>query len=190
MITHPFESQSLPIPGTRLLTETFGLVGQEIQYPRSRDWQIVGFFAPTSSVGVLCGVRARLLDLKGFYTFINQRDLELLLDPDLGGRWCPWLGEDYPDIDSSEWYGPAMDGTDLEDDLLVMEWELRDTHGSPLPSMNAVRKVYDGYSNWEREEVLLYDMDLETGESPDTRLATIGQRWVLAEKRKVVWNHV
>jgi hypothetical protein len=190
MIIHPCEYQFHPIPGTRLLEETFGLVGESLQWQEDRPWTILGFYIPMGVCGVSAGVRTRIRDSKRFYSFINQRDLELLLDPSLAGKWCKWMGEDYPELNSVNWYGPCVDTIDLQDDLFALEQELRHEYGEPLPPLSVERRIHDDGSDWERDELLLQDVDLKTGMSPDPRLETIGSRWVTSERRKVTWRRL
>lgn len=190
MLIHPFGYRFLPIPGTRLLEETFDLIGSRVEWPVGRHWTILGFYEPKGSKYVSAGVRARVVDTKGFYSFINQRDLELLLDPDLAGQWCQWMGEDYPEPGGKLWYGPCVDAIDLQDDMHSVEQELRQTYGDPLPPLSTQRRIHDNGADWEREEVLLRDFDLTTGMSPDPRLETIGSRWVTAERRPVIWRQL
>jgi len=190
MIIHPFGYRFRPIPGTRLLEETFDLIGEPVEWPAGRRWTILGFYEPKGARYVSAGVRARVRDEKGFYSFINQRDLELLLDPGLAGRWCEWMGEDYPEPGGRLWYGPCVDAIDLADDMHAIEQELRCEYGEPLPEMGLERRIHDYGSDWAREELLLRDFDPETGLCPDSRLETINSRWVTAERRQVAWHRL
>lgn len=190
MLIHPFEYRFRPIPGTRLLEETFSLVGAEVEWPKGRLWTILGFYEPKGAKCVLAGVRARVKDMKGFYSFINQRDIELLLDPALAGTWCKWMGEEYPELGGRSWFGPCVDAIDLQDDLHAIEQELRHEYGEPLPPLSVGRRIHDNGSDWEREELLLHDTDPTTGMSPDSRIETINSRWVTAERRPVKWDHL
>ena len=110
----------LPVmPGTRILAEPLGLVGVPVEDPRQhgRTWTITNLFAPIHG-RALGGIRAKLLDYKGFISFINQRDLELLLDVARPGEWCPWLNTEYPGVNSSEegWFGICCDVEDMLDE--------------------------------------------------------------------------
>lgn len=190
MLIHPFGYRFRPIPGTRMLEETFDLIGAQVEWPKGRTWTILGFYEPKGAKYIIAGVRARIRDDKGFYSFINQRDLEILIDPDLEGKWCKWMGEEYPKPGGKLWYGPCVDAIDLHDDLFAIEQELRQEYGEPLPALSLERRIHDNGTDWEREELFLHDMDIETGASPDPRLETIGSRWTTAERRSVIWDHL
>jgi hypothetical protein len=191
----------LPIlPGTRLLTESFSLVGVEFEDPKQdgRVWRIERLFAPIRG-RALGGVRARVVDNKGFTSFVNQRDLELLLDVATPGSWCHWSGTYYPGLndDKDGWYGLCCDAEDLRDQLQEYELWLRDYFSSTyqytqLPSnLEYTRRVHveDGK---DVEELLLFlwDQDPETGLGPDGRYETIDRRWRSVEERRVVWDRV
>src|SRR5271155_4527919 len=112
--------------GTRLIQERFGLVGAQILDTSNpeRMWTLQAFYAPVRG-RVLGGVRARLTDQKGFVTFINQRDLEVLLGYAEAETWCQWARQEYRAPGDRDWLGFAMDEDDLDDDLHNEEMFLR-----------------------------------------------------------------
>ena len=193
MLVHPFEYRLTPIPGTRLLEETFDVVGETVEWPPGRRWNVLGLYAPKGGRYVLAGVRARVKDQKGVYSFINQRDLEILLDPRLVGTWCKWMGEEYPEPGQRLWYGPCTDVIDLQDDLHAIEMELRadmDCFDVPLPPLSVERTTHDNGSDWHRVELLLQDQNKYTGASPDLDVKTISDRWVTSERSAVSWRRM
>jgi hypothetical protein len=179
--------------GTRLLQATFDLVGAQIRDPfrSSRLWTLQAFYAPVRG-RALGGVRARLTDQKNFVTFVNQRDLEVLLGIAEPGTWCQWARQEYEPVDSSGWYGFAMDDDDLEDDLHDREMVLR--VGSPdgfLMEGELHRRVHlDEDFDAEEYFILIWDADPETGMSPDMRLETVERRWKRVERTRNRWEHI
>jgi hypothetical protein len=136
-------------------------------------------------------VRAKLTDGKGFTTFCNQRDLEILLGIGEPGEHCPWTSDDYPEIDSNEWYGLCVDDEDLIDDLHERELRLREHYPVMLPSnLEIVRRIHDDGADAEELYVLLWDMDRMTGLGPDARLETVDNRWVRVERTPVKWKYI
>lgn len=187
---HTQEGRSLirPLGDTNLLEDTFGLVGTKITdlHNRFREWTVLSLYAPTLGRAV-GGIRAKLVDQKGFVTFCNQRDLEVLLELASPGGWCQWLGCDYVEPSSDEWLGFCADEDDLIDDLFDRELEARALYcpnGEPLPNvLNFVRRIHDGLHNdFEEEMLLISDMCRETGVSPDFRFETVINRWRSVER--------
>lgn len=186
--------------GTRLLKDNLGLVGVVVRDPSDseRVWRVESIYAPLPRRG-LGGVRTKLVDQYDFITFINQRDLEVLLDIGKPGRHCPWWGGDYPEPGEGEWLGFCADAQDLLDDLYDRETMLRIK--SPLPMLvspsSIKRRVFCGSGllssthrnadNFEEEWDLLWDMDPDTGLCPDTRFETLLRRWSRTTKERVRW---
>jgi hypothetical protein len=197
MIVHPsLERGRLQVCGGRLLTETFGLVGKTIRDPVDprREWKIEGLYYPIwgRAVG---GIRARVVDQKGVTSFINQRDLELLLGLSQPGDYCRWLGSDYVDPYDRAWLGFCMDEEDLRDDLYAREVELRYhqeqlTGSTILPQDLELDRYIRTGSDAKEVLFLLFDFDQETGISPDTRLHTIDLRWKRIERQGVSWHQL
>ena len=197
MIVHPFRERGrLGVVGGRLLAETFGLVGVAVRDPHEprREWKIEGLYAPIwgRAVG---GIRARMVDQKNVVSFINQRDLELLLGIVRSGDFCRWLGSDYVDPYDRRWVGFYMDDEDLRDDLYARETELR-YHQEQMTGSQVlpVQLELDRYvrSNADQHEMLclLFDHDQESGYAPDTRLETIDLRWKRIERQGVSWHQL
>lgn len=186
------------IPGTRILQETLGIVGISITDPFNplRIWTIQGLYSPIRG-RALGGLRAKLYDQKGFFTFCNQRDLEVLLDVAKPDSYCPWLDADYVGPSDRGWIGLCVDEMDLIDDLYERELYVRSElpAGAVIPSgTELIRYVHDGPNNdYEERLSLLWDMDPETGFGPDPRLKTIEYRWASIDKtgsrmRDKLWN--
>lgn len=192
MIVNPYtqEGRSLirPLGDTNLLEHTFGLVGKCITdlHNRYREWTVHALYAPVSgrSVG---GIRAKLVDQKGFITFCNQRDLEVLLDLASPGAWCQWLGSDYAEPFTNEWIGLCADENDLIDDLYDREVEARALYcprNEPLPdSLNFNRRVHNGlHDDFEEEVLFLGDTYYETSAQIDSSFETVINRWRSVER--------
>jgi len=189
-----------PFPGTRIVQETFGLVGTQINDPHvtGRIWTLQGLYLPVRGRAV-GGVRAKLTDQKDFFTFINQRDLEVLLNLGSPGGYCPWLDSEYVDQSDREWHGFCVDEDDLVDDLYERELLLRAQYdeGDFLPEGSEIsRRIHNGQGDdYEELNVLLWDMDTSTGFGPDPRFETIENRWRSVERtaraqRGVLWFKV
>lgn len=186
----------LPVlPGTHLLTESLSLVGAVFDDPKQegRTWRIESLFAPVSG-RALGGIRARVVDNKGFLSFVNQRDLELLLDLASPGDWCPWSRSEYPGMNAEEegWFGICCDAQDLRDQLQEYELFLRGHYHNytQLPAgFEYTRRIHKDYGKTVDELLLfLWDADPATGQGPDGRLETIERRWSSVEERRVVWD--
>lgn len=207
MLLHPYldRGRLATYSPTRLLVDGLGIIGLTLRDPMEKErwWTVTQVFAPVEG-RMVGGVRAKAVDERGFLTFINQRDLEVLMGIGEVGSLCPWLGTDYVSTASSEWMGMCADEEDLADDLYLQELELR-SHSSldgllngfsyqPLsgePEQQIVRRLHLDYGQ-DVEELLLLrqDFDPETGEYPDTKPETLMQRWVKVERRKVQWRQL
>jgi hypothetical protein len=185
--------QPLPVfAGSRLLVEGFGLPGVKLEDPRqfNRTWTIHRLFAPVPGRS-LGGIRAQVFDEKGFTSFINQQDLELLLELARPGDWCPWTGKTYPGLNSPEegWYGVCCDQEDLQDDLYIQELFLRGQHSILPTGLEITRRIhYDADLEEEELLVLLWDKAPENNYSPDPRMCTLQHRWTTVERTKIEWS--
>ena len=199
MLVNPFRYQAAltTIPGSRMLSETMGLIGanfEDSKYPQ-RLWTIVNLFAPIQNRH-LGGIRAKLQDQKGFVTFCNQRDQELLLGLAKPGNLCAWTDAEYPELDSKDFFGMCTDEEDLEDDLFERELHLRSLMASSpeypdvIPyGYELVRLVHVSRSrDVEERYTMLYDCDPQTGYGPDPRFDTLGRRWVRVERNNLRWE--
>lgn len=185
---HTAEGRQLlrPIPGTRIVEETLGIVGASFvdMNNLSRRWTVQALYSPISGRS-LGGLRAKVVDQKGFISFCNQRDLEVFLSIASPGGYCPWLDQEYVAPGDGEWFGLCVDEEDLADDLYDRELEARAaSDGNPLPEgLSFSRLVHDGPGNDYKEHfVLLWDMDPRTGLMPDTRFETVTLRWRSVER--------
>ena len=191
MLINPHTTRLPTIPGTRILEDSMGLSGLQLHDPINplRVWMLHYLYAPISrrKVG---GVRAKLIDNKGYMSFCNQRDLEVLLGIAKPGSRCHWTGTNYPEYGDCEWFGFCVDLEDLEDDLLERELRIREAFPPGiLPSnIQLTRRVHDTNADYEELHMLLYDMDRLTGYGPDPRLETISQRWVRVERTPLPWE--
>lgn len=199
MLLNPYMEphRVVPYDGTHLLQGDLlnipGLVGREVREPgRNRLWCIYSLYAPLPGRAV-GGIRAKLVDEKGFITFCNQRDLEVLLGVARPGTWCRWLGAEYVDPDHPEWFGLCADDDDLLDDLHERELVLRASTPSgvlmqPLDMMRLIHMSHG--SDFEELYILTGDYDRETGYFPDTRLETIEHRWTRSHRERLRWDRI
>lgn len=191
MLLNPYKCQLQTVPGTRILSTELGLSSVVLDDPstKNRRWAVTGVYAPVSSRR-LGGIRVRLQDQKGFITFCNQRDLEVLLGVAEPGDYCPWTEQNYPGPKDREWYGFAADWEDLADDMLEREYALRTQLPGVLPyGLEVTRLVHlDGSNDVEELSTMLYDCDPETGMGPDMRLETIDTRWTRVGRDKILWK--
>lgn len=193
MLLNPYQVTVQAIPGSRILQDDLGLLGAIIEDPREagRSWTIVNVYAPVEGRR-LGGIRVKLEDSRGFTTFCNQRDLELILGLAKPGNFCPWLNEEYPEIKSEEFFGLCADEEDLRDDLYDRELEIRAQEQGVLPyGLQLYRRIHLSRRN-DHEELfmMMYDCDPETGLGPDPRLKTLPSRWNRIERNRLRWEAV
>lgn len=191
MIVNPYtpEGQVLlaPIPGTHIVEDSLGLVGTTLRDPTNmiREWTIRALYTPVRGRS-LGGLRAKLEDQKGFVTFCNQRDLEVLLDIASPGGYCVWLDDEYIEPGERGWYGLCVDELDLLDDLYDRELEARAQFPQDVvlqPGLGFERRVHDGlYNDFIEQMMLRWDFDPDTGTGPDTRLVTVDRRWTSVQR--------
>jgi len=195
VLINPYTKELETHPGCRMLVSDLGLVGASFTDVRdgSRNWNVVGLYAPIK-VRRLGGIRAKIQDQKGFISFCNQRDLELLLGMANPGDMCPWTDSEYPEILSDDFFGPCADSDDLWDDMYEREVYLRRMMEEPqypdvIPhGYQLTRRVHLHSSrDVEQLDMMIYDCDPETGYGPDNRFETINSRWTNVERRNVRW---
>ena len=195
MLIRPSEIQA--IPGTHVLGTDLGLVGTTFEDPKrtGRSWTIEAVFTPFSW-RALGGVRAKLRDNKEVISFVNQRDLELLLELASPGDWIPWMDGIYPGVNDEDdgWYGICADDEDLIDDLHYHELMLRQQfaeYGFIPEHQQYMRRVQrEEGSLYEENLLFLWDKDVETGYGPDGRRETIQQRWSSVDQTRIEWNRI
>lgn len=191
MLVNPFtaEGRSLltPIPGTHILEETLGVLGRsflDVDNP-NRIWTVHALYTPVPGRR-LGGLRAKVYDQKGFCSFCNQRDLEVLLGLASSDTYCAWLDQQYVEPTDPEWIGLGVDSDDLLDDLYDRELEARAMYPVDAvlpPGLEFERRIHDGANNDYIERLmLLNDMDFQHGCGPDLRMETIERRWVSIER--------
>lgn len=121
MILDPTLEQHLleTYPGTRLLKTNFSLAGVKVKDPKeNRVWRIEACYAPLA-IRRVRGVRFKVRDDRGFISFIEQLELELLLGVRKAGDYCTWAKCFYPEVENM--YGMCLDAFDLQDDLFDEE---------------------------------------------------------------------
>jgi hypothetical protein len=169
-----------------------GVVGFQYKDPTTpnRTWVVQALLAPIKNRH-LGGIRAKLCDDKGFITFCNQRDLEILTGIARPGDFCYWMEEHYPEMTDREWYGLCVDDEDLIDDLHERELRLREQHPGILPTyIEIARRIHSSGKDAEELFTLLGDVDFCTGYGPDTRLETVDRRWSRIERTPVQWAYL
>ncbi len=195
MLLNPYRFPIQVLPGSRILTETLGLVGSSVEDPAEagRLWVITNLYGPIHS-RKLGGIRAKLQDQKGFVTFCNQRDLEMLLGLASPGNLCIWLDDVYPEWGSPDFFGLCADDDDLHDDLYDRELEVRASCGTGVVipyGYELTRRVHlDRKFDHEELHMMLYDCDRQTGYGPDPRMQTLSHRWTRVQREKVRWAHL
>ncbi len=190
MLLNPNRVQLQTIPGTRILEETFGLVGFHHVDPREprRSWVLQCLYAPIKRRR-LNGIRAKFMDTKGFVSFCNQRDLEVILGIAYPGSVCLWADMDYEEVGDPGWFGFCMDEEDLMDDLLERELRLRGGQpGTLAQGLQIERRLHNAGSDVQELHLLIGDYDPVTYISPDPRLETVCKRWVRVERVPLVWE--
>ena len=194
-----YETRPVLKPGTRQLEATFGIQGWRIPdlHDSERQWEVGPSFAPLYGRS-LGGLRVQLTDQKGFTTFCNQRDMEVLLGQGRPGQWCRWAEETYAAPGDERWVGLCCDEADVQDILYSNEQLLRDRApyspwlyppGIPVGPIGVELRIHAeaGY-DVEEYHVLVLDHDPATGFGPDVRLETMHQRWARSERRRIQWN--
>lgn len=174
------------IPGTRIIRSSLGILGATFSDVNNREriWTVNALYSPLPGRAV-GGVRAKLIDTKGFISFCNQRDLEVLLQLASPGKYCPWMDQTYEGPGDPNWLGLGVDNDDLLDDLFDKELEARamSPHGRIDLGLCLERRVHDGHQNDYVETLMLInDTNPYTNETPDTYLETIERRWVSVER--------
>jgi hypothetical protein len=197
MIVHPYRDRSRleVFAGTNIIREDFGLTGVHVLDPDdpSRLWRIESFYRQPE-IRSLRGIRAKVMDAKGFVSFVLQADLEVLLGYGKPGQTCAWSGRSYGAPGDRDFYGVAADDDDLRDDLydreLVLRGENRHKYGGVLPPKAEIRRrVHLGHrEDVEELFVLLRDVDPDTGGAPDLQLKNVSARWARAERTPVLWK--
>lgn len=194
MIVNPFQRKELlaTFAGTRILQADFGLMGTSVTDPfnKYRTWRVQCLYAPTGHRAI-DGIRIKLADDKGFVTFINQMDFEVLLKMGRPGALCRWSGKKYAEPGDSDFYGMFVDDDDLVDDLYDRELLLRGmTPGGVLANnTEIIRRVHlEEKVDVEELHLLLWDGDPETGICPDIRFETVERRWSRVERVRAPWD--
>jgi hypothetical protein len=193
MLVNPTPHSLKLIEGTRFLEDPIGLPGVAIRDPLEPDrpWYVQWVLAPVPG-RLLGGVRAKLTDSKGFITFVNQRDLEVLLGMAKPGQYCKWLGQDYVGPTDPDWYGLCCDDEDLRDDLFERECIARRDYPGVLPQgLELTRRLHiDFRQDVEQLDTLLWDWDPDSYLTPDPRLETVHRRWTRVERTPLIWERL
>jgi len=189
LLVNPYQTPLPTVEDSRVIVEEGVLndfVGAEVQVGNpNRRWFIQHFLLPITTRR-LGGIRAKVEDQKGFVSFINQRDLEVLLGIELPGEACYWWGSGcYAAPGDDDWVGLAADEDDLLDDLY--EWELhirsdlqqQGYYGIP-EGVSFTRYLHDSGTDYEETWVFLWD----TG----TDFKNLTTRWSRAERKAIIWS--
>lgn len=192
MLINPYEKQVPTFHGTRLLSVDLGVIGAVVRDPwrAERAWVVRGLYAPVNK-RALGGIRVKLEDEKGFISFINQRDFEVLIGLGEPGKPCIWADQDYVGPKDNGWFGLCLDESDLVDDLFDREMALRAEIPGVLPSGLEIKRRIHISRGVDAEELLMILADADRdGFGPDPRIETIDYRWVRVERSKVRWDYL
>jgi len=157
MIVHPTRDRHLMgiIPGSRILKETFNLIGHEIvdrQTPGGK-WLISGVYAPIAGRKPQ-GIRVKVTNpMTQAVTFVEQLYLEVALSIAEPGSYCLWSQSAYPAPGSSSFHALVCDDDDLEDDLYDRELIYRDLP-DPLPEGSTIERTYQSEPGAVFHEIL------------------------------------
>ena len=118
------------VPGTRLVLNPYGHIGKRFPDPENscRVWAVFNEFLPNEDSPL---IRLRAVDQKGFVTFINEMDCDLLRGTARPRQLHARTELQYPEIGCHRdgWRGMYVTERDLEDDLHIRELELRAQYG-------------------------------------------------------------
>lgn len=192
MLINAYQDPPPVLPGSRMLANTLGVVGREVSDPHHADrvWTIENVYSPAAGRAV-GGVRTKVRDQKNVISFINQRDLEVLLGIGRVGRWCAWHSGSYVGPDDANWIGFATDDDDLCDDLYEEELGLRLESPILPPGLELTRYVHltrgtDRLERW----IFVQDRHPTTGAVPDRAFSTLLRRWSRSEREVVHWERL
>jgi hypothetical protein len=191
MLLNPYSMElevisATPFVQNACLTEYIGVEVRSTD-PRRR-WAIQSFLLPPKG-RALGGLRAKVQDQKGFVSYCNQRDLEVLLGLGTVGRTCYWLGQRYVGPGEEGWVGLYADEEDLFDDLYEREMMVRYDYPSIPEGTSMTRHVHiEEGVDVEETWTLVIDACRFTGECPDPRWETIRDRWSRVERIKATWD--
>lgn len=191
MLVNPFRRTLDVLPHTRILQDTFGVLQERVVDPLapSRLWRVESLFQPLPRA--IGGIRVKVCDQKGFISFINQRDFEVLTGRAQPGDYGQWFDGEYVEPGHPDWVGFFADDADLDDDLCDRELLLRgdSPNGVLTPPLEITRRVHrEPGVDYEELLLLQWDYDPVTGIQPDPRVSTIQNRWIRAELTRTPWN--
>lgn len=190
MLLNPYNVKLPTIPGTRFLENSFGLEGFEYKRESepNRVWTLQ-YLLDSVPNRYLGGIRAKFLDNKGFVSFCNQRDLEVILGLGVPGEICQWSDQEYPGEGDLDWFGLCVDEYDLDDDLFERELRMRETSPVLQPGMELYRLVHDGGKDFSELHACMTDID-DRGYTPDVNFGTITRRWSRIERTPLKWSRL
>jgi len=181
VIVNPFAEKGrlATFKGTRMLRDDFNLIDRTVTDVRQpyREWTIVGVYSPLTCRAVE-GIRVKVVDESGVLTFIEQMDLEVLMGLANKGDLCSWSGKRYLGPGDNAFAGLVCDEDDLLDDLMDTENVIR-ISTPVIPDRTTIHRKLRLEFGHEVEEtwMMLGDLDVERGTSPDTRMETLERRW-------------
>ncbi len=139
-----------------------------VLFAYGRMWTVTSTYAPIKQLRI-AGMRMRLQDQKGFITFCNQRDFEVLAGVGSPDAWCRWLGDRYVEQGSTQWFGFCWESFDHEDDLA--EWSvLLASEGKLVENVDIERKIFDDGVDWIERSYFN------------------GEAWIRVEREKENWE--
>ncbi len=192
-LPHPQTMLRSRVDKSNLLSILHPAMAVQVKEPGSnRVWEVCEAFAPLpeNQVGG-CRFRCKLVAgyTATFYSFISQRDLEVLIFPQLVNQTLPWSDLGYVSPSSSLWEGFRCKARDFCDDLWLRENALRVTRfgDRPIETGTCVTRYLIHAPNSAFREVLSCkgDVDKYSGYGPCMSAEDIVDRWVVTSKDAV-----
>lgn len=167
------------------LIDELGLPGQQLfDDETSRIWTVIAVYAPRSVTG---GVRIKLNDNRGFVSFLEQEDYEVIFDMVQPGDICPWSGRKYAGPGDRDWNGLYADDFDLKDDLYDRHQEFVRIYNGYVPTDALIQRCVhsenrDFLESWGYLPSLAGHIPI-TADNVDTA-------WVRVESMNVKWEEI
>jgi hypothetical protein len=195
LLINVYRDPPAAVAGSRLLQTPLGIEDRSWftdPFDARRVWCVENVYMPVPGRAI-GGIRAKVRDQKGFVSFCNQRDLEVLLGMYQPGELCAWLDDGYVGVTDDDWVGLACDDEDLRDDLYERELYIRrelppENYGVITTNYQIERKVHMGHHH-DIEELFVLRADMAPeGWGPDDRFETVEHRWMRASRVRVRWE--